>query len=247
MAARTNSWFRPPEPGGVAEGDGRLAASQISTHVEAGASPSGHDSPPRIDGQRLTTRVSPPRPVQWPRFTHRVEYPSRSAAAAAAAIECDRRLLPITQVVDRPRQRASASREPGRPRRRRRCSDDGRRGAVEEAVLRSSTARASANVDGSAAVGPDAITSSGSPTTSETIRRDQQPAAERLGQPPALHRRQVLANGVHLDDGRPAPVQGRRHRLLVFERQPGDRGRQQGRPAAGQQADGHVVRPGGAE
>ena len=66
---------------------------------------------------------------------------------------------------------------------------------------------------------------------------------ERLGQPAALEARQVLADAVHLVDGRAAGVQQGGDALLVFQRHALDRRRQQGGAAAGQQAQAEVVRP----
>src|SRR5262245_12470985 len=65
----------------------------------------------------------------------------------------------------------------------------------------------------------------------DNVRNDQAPerlAAERLRESAALDARQVLADGVHLVDGRAAGVQQFRHPLLVVERESFCRGRQQG-------------------
>ena len=66
----------------------------------------------------------------------------------------------------------------------------------------------------------------------------------RGGEPAALDRGEMTADRVHLGDVRTAGEQRLVHRLLVGERQPRGRQRQQGRAAAGDQAQDQIVRAG---
>ena len=103
-------------------------------------------------------------------------------------------------------------------------------------------ARASAKVVGSAAVGPEAMTSSGSPMTSEMIRLYRALPANAWASRPPLKALKMLADGVHLVDGGAAGVQLPGDGLLVGQRQAGGRRGQEGRAAAGKKTQGHVVR-----
>ena len=69
------------------------------------------------------------------------------------------------------------------------------------------------------------------------------PAGEGLGQSASLERAEVLADGVHLVDGRAAGVQQFRDGLLVGQGHAGSGSGQEGRAAAGNQTQGHVVGP----
>ena len=61
------------------------------------------------------------------------------------------------------------------------------------------------------------------------------------GRPPALDRREVPADTVHLADGCPRREQGAVDRLLVFQRKPFDGSHQQRGAAAGDEAQHEII------
>src|SRR4051794_6026114 len=97
----------------------------------------------------------------------------------------------------------------------------------------SSTARASAKVDASATVGPEAMMAGSSPGTSEmtsvSTRAGWAAAARR---PPLMAERCLRTMFIHLADRRAGAEQGGVDRLLVSERQARCGQGQQGRSAA---------------
>ena len=95
---------------------------------------------------------------------------------------------------------------------------------------------------GSGSVGPEAIAAGSSPGMSEITSVTTRAGRGRGGQPAALDRRQMLADDVHLGDGRAAGAAAPVDRLLVGERHVAGRQRHQRRAAAGDQRDHQIVR-----
>ena len=106
-----------------------------------------------------------------------------------------------------------------------------------------STARASAKVVGSGTVGPEAITAGSSPGTSEIAKVTTRAGAAAAASRPPLIAERCLRTRVDLADRRAAAQQRARHRLLVGERQPRRRQRQQRRAAARDQKHQLIVGP----
>lgn len=86
----------------------------------------------------------------------------------------------------------------------------------------------SANVEASGAVGPEAMTSRASPTTSETITLTTPAGAAVRAQLATAETGQMLPDGIEFRDGRAAAQQQLRHLLHVFQSDAGHRGRRQG-------------------
>ena len=92
-------------------------------------------------------------------------------------------------------------------------------GTSSGATWRASTAAASANVVGSATVGPEAMVARSSPTTSEsTSVQSARGPGRRAREPPALDARAVLPHGVQRRDVRAAEEERPGDGLLVGER-----------------------------
>ena len=102
-------------------------------------------------------------------------------------------------------------------------------------------ASASAQVVGSATVGPEAMSIGSSPGTSE---RSSVTTLGRMAsgrEAPALDGRKMAAHAVHLADARARLQQRAVDRLLVVERQVSQRGDEQRRAAAGNEAQHEIV------
>ena len=104
----------------------------------------------------------------------------------------------------------------------------------------------SAKVETSGAVGPEPMTSRGSPMTSESSSDSTRGGRGQARQLAALDARNVFADGVDVLDGSAAGQQQLGDRLLLFERDAFGGQRQQGGSAAGDQAEHQVARAGAA-
>lgn len=105
----------------------------------------------------------------------------------------------------------------------------------------------SANVEASGAVGPEAMTSRASPTTSETITLTTPAGAAVRASWPPLKRDRCFLTALSSAMVAPLRSSSSRHLLHVFQSDAGHRGRRQGTGPACEQTEDKIVcrRPGG--
>ena len=121
---------------------------------------------------------------------------------------------------------------------------DGRRACLAQRPYLSMTAQASAKVEGSGAVGPEPMTSRGSPMTSERMSARTLAGAASASELAALDGGEVLADGVDFVDVGAAGEQEARGVLLFGEGDGcGGQGQERG-AAAGDEADDKIARAG---
>ena len=92
-------------------------------------------------------------------------------------------------------------------------------------------------------MGPEAITSSGSPSTSEIISEISRPARHARASPPPLIRLSCLRTVLSCSMFAPGGAQVAGDGQLVFQRDAFNRRGHQGRAAAGDQTQAKIVRP----
>ena len=112
----------------------------------------------------------------------------------------------------------------------------------------SNTSSAACGVEESGTVGPEAMVSSGSPSTSEIIERDHLPGAARPQQPAAFDAAELLADRIELLDVRPGRAKMSRDGQLVgqsyaFDRAPASGPSRRRRSDTGRDRPAPAIRP----
>ena len=231
--ASTNSRMRPPFPGlspsvTAVSPPGRMHASGFS------GTPSPLDTPHNARNRNrnlsrfafhIRTEIEDAIPEQFGLPFRGVECDAVATDdvvlhAIGNNLRCFRQ-LPITPGFEMPKHRG--------------------RSRISPAHGRVRTASASANVVGSGAVGPEAITSSGSPTTSETMNDTSRLPRNASASRPPFTRERCLRTQFISSMVSPTAVKQLRHGLLVRERNAFYRCREQRGAATGEQAHRDIL------